>query len=135
MGLILNFFLASWDIVGPCFCDAVLSFFQISKMNRGVNSTNIALIIKVHSPTNMQDFRPISICTVGYKCVSKIIASCLKIVLPNVINITQSTFIPGSHIHDNILLVQELFRGYDREFGDSRCALKFDLFEAFDLIK
>ncbi|KAL8100644.1 hypothetical protein AgCh_032776 [Apium graveolens] len=69
-----------------------------------------------------------------YKCISKIIASRLKRVLPGIVNNAQSAFIPGRSISDNILLAQELFRGYDRETGASRCALKIDLHKAFDTL-
>lgn len=61
----------------------------------------------------MQDFGPISLCM--YKCISKIIVFRLKKVLPSIVDIAQSAFIPGSSISDNILLAQELFRGYEGE--------------------
>lgn len=101
-------------------------------MHQGINSINIALIPKILVPTTMKDFRPIALCTVAYKCISKIIAARLKAVLPHVIHIAQSAFIPGRHISNNILLAQELFKGYDRKSGATRCALKVDLFKAFD---
>ncbi|XP_074337140.1 uncharacterized protein LOC141674313 [Apium graveolens] len=69
-----------------------------------------------------------------YKCISKIIASRLKRVLSGIVNDAQSAFIPGRSISDNILLAHELFRGYDRETGASRCALKIDLHKAFDTL-
>ncbi|XP_074342333.1 uncharacterized protein LOC141679853 [Apium graveolens] len=80
----------------------------------------------------MADFRPISLCTVMYKCISKILASRLKLIMPTVVDIAQSAFIPGRSISDNILLAQELFRGYERETGTAKCALKIDLHKAFD---
>ncbi|XP_074351346.1 uncharacterized protein LOC141690446 [Apium graveolens] len=60
----------------------------------GVNSTFIALIPKMVAPTQMQDFRPISLCTVLYKCISKIIASRLKKIMSSMVDISQSAFIP-----------------------------------------
>ncbi|KAL8091471.1 hypothetical protein AgCh_033905 [Apium graveolens] len=55
--------------------------------------------------------------------------------LPDIGNIAKSAFIPGRSISDNILLAQELFHGYDRETGASRCALKIDLHKTFDTLK
>lgn len=128
----MEFFLATWEIIGPSSCAAVKHFFTSCDMPSVVNSTFISFIPKTVSPTKMQDFRPISLCTVMYKCISKIIASRLKKILPSIVKKAQSAFIPGRSISDNILLAQELFHGYDRDTGASKCALKIDLHKAFD---
>lgn len=125
-GFNVEFFLHYWHIVGDCFCEAVKSFFSTSSMHKGVNSTVIALIPKTVSSCKMQDYRPISLC--------KILASHLKLVLPNVIDHAQSTFVHDRQISDNILLAQELFRGYGRESGVTKSALKIDLHKAFDSV-
>lgn len=110
-------------------------FFCTGTLSPGINSTFISLIPKSTAPTKMQDFRPISLYSVMYKCISKIIASRIKKVLPSIIDVAQSAFIPGRSISDNILLAQELFMGYDRETEASKCALKIDLHKAFDSLK
>lgn len=51
------------------------------------------------------------------------------------VDISQSAFIPGRSISDNILLARELFRGYKRDMGVAKCALKIDLHKAFDSIR
>lgn len=102
-GFTVEFFLAAWDTVGSDFCKAIMHFFATSEMHQGLNSTCIALIPKVQNPSSMRDFCPISLCTTSYKCIAKIIASRLQTVLPNVINTSQSTFIKGRSISDNIL--------------------------------
>lgn len=131
-GFTVEFFLSSWDVVGKEFCEAVAHFFTSSNMHQGINSTGITLVPKVTNPTSMREFRPISLCSVAYKCIAKIIASRLKLVLPDLINISQSAFIKGRYISDNILLAQELCRVYNRGTGTAKCALKIDLHKAFD---
>ncbi|XP_074342078.1 uncharacterized protein LOC141679483 [Apium graveolens] len=133
-GVNAEFFLATWHITGTSFCAAVRYFFDHGSMPSGVNSTFITLIPKVVAPTRMQDFRPISLCSVLYKCISKILSSRLKKIMPALVDISQSAFIPGRSISDNILLSRELFRGYERETGVPKCALKIDLYKAFDSI-
>lgn len=59
----------------------------------------------------------------------------LKKALDKIVNINQSAFIPGRSISDNILVTQELLRGYDRKFGLKRCAMKIDLQKAYDTIR
>lgn len=133
-GFTVEFFLASWDIVGSDFYKEIIHFFYYATMFPGINNTSIALIPKVHSPTNMKDFHPISLCSIAYKCIPKIVANRLKHIMPIVIDQSQSAFIKGRSIMDNILLAQELFRGYTREAGVPKCALKIDLHKAFDSI-
>nr|XP_043625437.1 uncharacterized protein LOC122596855 [Erigeron canadensis] len=49
-------------------------------------------------------------------------------------NINQSAFISGRNIQDNILVAQELLRGYNRKGGPKRCSLKIDIAKAYDTV-
>jgi hypothetical protein len=49
----------------------VQDFFQSGVMSQGVNETAIVLIPKEEDPEILKDFRPISLCNVIYKVVSK----------------------------------------------------------------
>ena len=55
-----------------------------------INRTNITLVPKTKNPTNMTEFRPISLCNVVYKLISKVLANRLKIILPHIIFENQS---------------------------------------------
>ena len=89
---------------------------------------------KVENPSCMDDFRPISCRNVIYKCISKVLAARLKTILPDVINHSQSAFVPGRQISDNILLTQEIMHNYHLDNGPPKCALKVDLRKAFDMV-
>ncbi|OMP11477.1 reverse transcriptase [Corchorus capsularis] len=85
-----SFFQKCWHIVGT---DVVR--FELDFLNNGVdlpdvNHTNIVLIPKVDNPGTMRDYRPITLCNVIFKIVSKAIANRLKLVLPSVIGESQS---------------------------------------------
>ncbi|KAH9706363.1 hypothetical protein KPL70_012184 [Citrus sinensis] len=61
----------------------------------------------VDHPTSLKMFRPISLCTVPYKTVTKIITNRLQAFLPNLIGPQQTSFVPGRHITENIVIAQE----------------------------
>ena len=61
---------------------AVLDFLNNGNMLPEINHTNIVLIPKIRNPVKMSDFRPISLCNVIYKIISKVLANRLKQVLP-----------------------------------------------------
>ncbi|XP_031287107.1 uncharacterized protein LOC116145808 [Pistacia vera] len=128
------FFKRAWDIIGTDFRDAVRHFFATNEMPRCVNATRIALVPKVESPSRMTDFRPISCCNVLYKCISTVIVNRFKVVLPDIIGVSQSAFVLGRRISDNILLTQELLRNYHLGGPSPRFALKVDIRKAFDTV-
>lgn len=99
-----------------------------------MNCTNIALIPKVTPPTSVTSFRPISCCNVIYKCITKILATRLVNVMPSVVSMNQAAFIPSRNILDNVLLAQELLKGYGRNNVASAAALKIDISKAYDSI-
>ncbi|GKE42877.1 RNA-directed DNA polymerase, eukaryota, reverse transcriptase zinc-binding domain protein, partial [Tanacetum coccineum] len=98
-----------------------------------VNATLIALVPKMKTPLKVTDFRPIACCNVVYKCISKILTNMIKHVLNKLVDQNQSAFLPGRAITDNILLTQELLRGYNSRNGPKRCSLKIDIQKAYDI--
>lgn len=66
-----------------------------SPMPEELNHTHIVLIPKVRKPVEMKDLRPISLCNVSYKLISKIFANRLKKLLLTIIKENQSAFVLG----------------------------------------
>ncbi|XP_050222573.1 uncharacterized protein LOC126672662 [Mercurialis annua] len=58
----------------------------------------------------------------------------LIMILGKIISASQSGFVTGKNIFDNILLTHELVRNYHKNKGNS-CALNIDLHKAYDTIK
>ena len=67
-----------WHVVGDNVVLVVLDFLNNGNMLSEINHTNIVLIPKVKNPEKMSDFRPISLCNVIYKIISKVLGNRLK---------------------------------------------------------
>lgn len=133
-GFSLEFYLPSWSVVGRDVVSAILFFFSNLHMPRFVNSTAISLVLKFPGASKVTDFRPISCCNILYKCISKMLTSRLKRIIPSIISDNQCAFVPKRNIGDNIMLAQALCRGYHRDAGPPRCVFKLDIQKAFDNI-
>ena len=106
-GMNALFYQKFWHIVGDDVVSAVLDFLNNGNMLPEINHTNIVLIPKVKDLEKMSDFRPISLCNVIYKIISKVLANRLKQVLPHIISPTQSAFVSRRLITDNVLVAYE----------------------------
>ncbi|GKC05979.1 RNA-directed DNA polymerase, eukaryota, reverse transcriptase zinc-binding domain protein [Tanacetum coccineum] len=65
---------------------------------------------------------------------SKILTNRIKLSLDKLVNQNQSAFVHGKLIQDNLLLTQELLKGYNCKNGPKSCALKVDIAKAYDTL-
>ncbi|GJS87046.1 RNA-directed DNA polymerase, eukaryota, reverse transcriptase zinc-binding domain protein [Tanacetum coccineum] len=133
-GYTSKFYKKAWNIIKEDFCAAIKEFFANGKLLGEVNATIIILVPKSLTPQKVSDFRPIACCNVTYKCISKILTNRIKIALNQVVEENQSAFVPGRAITDNILLTQELLKGYNCINGPKRCSFKIDIQKAYDTV-
>ncbi|KAL2532641.1 Uncharacterized protein Adt_05992 [Abeliophyllum distichum] len=131
-GFSSHFFQECWDIISDDVFQAVLDFFAGGHFPRGFSATSIVLIPKRDNACRWSEFRPISLCTVFNKLVTKLLNSRLSNILPQIISTPQSGFIPGRLIGDNILLAQELLHTLDTKVRGGNAILKLDMAKAYD---
>jgi len=103
-------------------------------MSSFLGETKLVLIPKTPNPTSANDFRPILCCNVIYKCIAKLLCLRLKEVLPHLIHQNQGAFVKGRELLFNILMCQDIVRGYSRKGISPRCIMKIDLKKAFDSV-
>lgn len=66
-----------WGEFGPHVCDYIRGVFERGEVEEWTNLTLLVLIPKKESPQSYSDFRPISLCIVLYKLITKVIANWL----------------------------------------------------------
>lgn len=107
-GMSAFFYQHFWESVGCDITEMVRRFFRDGVLEDGINNTNICLIPKKLNANKLVNFRPISLCNVAFKIITKILAKRLKRILPSIISETQAAFIVGRIIPDNIMIAHEL---------------------------
>ncbi|XP_074266063.1 uncharacterized protein LOC141588524 [Silene latifolia] len=70
-----------------------------------------------------------------YKCLSKVICSRLKKILPDITSPSQSAFVAGHDIVGNILICQDLIKLYKRKKCSPMILMKLDLQKAYDSVE
>ena len=84
-GLHALFYQSQWEVVGNSICELVFSIFKDPLLIGSINQTFISLIPKVEKPKHVKQFRPIGLCNVIYKVVTKLLANRLKRIMAKVI--------------------------------------------------
>ena len=129
----VEFFLAFFDLLGNELVNLVEICKQEGRVAPYLNSTFIALIPKKDKPLSFVNFRPISLCNLVYKLISKVAAQCLKHFLDKFISPQQFGFLKNRQISEPLAITQEILHTVKNK---NRCALilKLDLTKAFDRV-
>ena len=135
-GFPARFFQRNWGVVKDSVVAVVRDFFSTRCMPEGVNATSIVLIPKISNPTKKSDYRPITLCNVTYKVISKCLVNRMRPLLDDIISVEQSAFIPGRMITDNALVSFECLHYIKQEKDPTKsfCAYKLDLSKAYDRV-
>lgn len=131
------FYQKFWDEIKVQVTKEALEFLNGGSLNVDHNITQIILIPKVRSPVKITDFRPISLCSVFMRIISRVLVNRIQDSLVHVISQSQSAFVKGRAITYNIILAQEMVH-YIRSRKHQKqgyASLKLDMCKAFDRIE
>ncbi|KAL9665366.1 hypothetical protein QQ045_020785 [Rhodiola kirilowii] len=131
------FYQSNWDVVSSDIIREVMMCLNNEVISRKLNETLIVLVPKVQKVEKVEHLRAISLCNVVMKIVTKVLANRLKEILPDIISQSQSAFIGGRLITDNILIAQEVSH-FIKGAGKQKTgfmSVKLDMSKAYDRIE
>jgi hypothetical protein len=91
-GWTVEFFLQFFDLVGSDLLELVEDSRLRGKITGALNSTFLTLIPKANNPSTFGDYRPIALCNLCYKLITKIIANQIKPILSRALSGEQLIF-------------------------------------------
>lgn len=104
----VEFYKFFWDDLGEQLFSVINHFFLNAVMPKAWGKIYVTLIPKKEHPKSITDYRPISLCNVAYKIVTKILANHLKNIVASLVDNEQCGFIPGRSPIDNIIAIHEM---------------------------
>ena len=132
-GFTALFYKKYWLVVRCEVLNCIWDFFLNKNLSSEQNHTFITLVPKQSGAHLINQFRPISLCNISYKIISKILANRLKVVLSKIIFALQSAFVPNRSIQDNSIIAHELLHSFNLKRGKGGFMfLKIDMEKAFD---
>jgi hypothetical protein len=132
-GFTINFFHACWDILKLDVLDIVEESHNRQWVLPALNATFLTLIPKEENVVIPSKYRPIALCNVIYKIITKVIANRLKPLLPFLISPEKTGYVEGRKILDGIILSHEVIHSL-KSTKTLGMLLKLDLSKAFDCL-
>ncbi|XP_074266590.1 uncharacterized protein LOC141589866 [Silene latifolia] len=133
-GIPAIFFHKCWHFIKHEVIGTVLAILNGNSSPEFLNKTFLVLIPKSSAPETVDNFRPISLCNVIMKIVTRCITNRLKKFMGKLVGDFQNAFVPGRNIGDNILITNEILQKISSSKNGrmGRMAFKADMSKAYD---
>eukprot|EP00253_Pinus_taeda_P007194 PITA_07194 len=113
-GFDVGFFKACWGIVKHDILDVVEDSRENKIVLKALNTSFISLIPKQDNAMTPNRFRPIALCNVVYKIISKIIANRFKPLLPTLVYEEKTGYVEGRKILNDIIQTHKVVHSLKR---------------------
>ena len=112
-----------------------LSFYS-GHVLKEINRTFITLILKSDNLEFSNHYRPIGLCNVCYKTITKILANRVKSLLNKILSPLQRASAPRRLINDNVPLTHEIMHLFKKKKDKSSyIVIKLDMEKTYDRLK
>lgn len=132
-GFNVDFFKVCWNIIK----NNIVRVVEDSRLNitilKALNTSFMALIKKYDNTQMPKRYRPIALCNLVYKIISKVMANRLKPLLPTLVSREQTGYVEGKQILDNIIQAHEVVHSLTskRKLG---MIMQLDIAKAYDKV-
>lgn len=119
MGFRLASLKKQWGLVGDAVIKFVLGVLESGVVLEECYEMMVMLIPKIEVLEVVGHFCPISLYNISYKIIIKIIVNCIKSVISHLVMAAQRSFLFVRHLHDNVMVLQEILHFMRRRKGRS----------------
>ena len=97
-----------WDIINVDLLSLFTAFYNHELDIAKFNLASISLLPKKDDVITVRNFRPISLINCSFKLITKLLADRISIVMDSIIDSSQTAYIKGRFILDNVVCAHEI---------------------------
>ena len=135
-GLSVEFYQALWEHIGELYHKCLIHSIERGLFHYSARCGLITLIPKKKDPRLLKNWRPLTMLTLDYKILAKVLATRVKQILPYLISQDQTGFMEGRQISTTIRTTMDIIEHYQKGGNDKTGYLiSLDYKKCFDMIE
>ena len=133
-GLSVEFYRHFWDVIGMILVDVYNDGFEKSELTLSQRTGIISLLYKKGDPTDLGNWRPISLLNIDYKIAARVLANRLQKVINKIVSLDQQGYIKNRFIGYNIRQIKDII-DYAELLQIDGAIMFLDFKKAFDTVE
>ena len=133
-GLTAEFYKNNKETIAPLLKELYDECIEKGKLTTTMRTAVITLLYKKDDKDLLKNYRPISLLTMEYKILTKIMSARLTECLPNNIDPQQTGFIKGRNIRENIRIMKYIFEQLEEDDTQHGYLVLLDFAKAYDRV-
>lgn len=134
-GLPVEWYRRFWEVIREPYMESVQASLEQGELSETQRQGVISLLPKPGKDQNLlSGWRPITLLNCDYKLLAKVLAARLKKFIPDLVKETQTGFVSGRYIGENIRMVLDIIESMENDRNGEGLLLTLDFESAFDTI-